>query len=543
MGMTPARYGLAGTQPLLMIGMWLILVLTALYTRPLWPINETRYVSVAWEMWLRGDFLVPYLNGEPYSHKPPLMFWLFQAGWWVFGVNDWWPRLVPSLFALANLFLTARLARLLWPQHETAVRHVPLILLGCLLWTFFTTVTLFDMLLTCFTLLGLLGVLHVWRNGGVRGWLILGVAIGMGVLSKGPVILLHTLPVALLAPWWAVGSGPSNWKSWYGGIVLAIVLGTGIALAWAIPAAWSGGPAYGHALFWAQTADRLVESFAHRRTWWWYLPLLPVFLLPWSVWPPLWRGLKKMWAESRGGAVNPGVRFCLAWLAPVFLALSAISGKQVQYLLPTLPAFALLISYAVFMTGNEIADRDGWWPGLSLFLLGTGLACIPYLSVYYPAAEWVTHVSPVTGLVVALSGILFAVFAGKQKGRSVSTLMLTSVLLIVMVQWGVVRTAAPAFDLKAIGKYLNSLQQAGYPIAHVHDYYGQYQFVGRLREPLQVIARAEIIPWIEAHPSGRIVIYSGDSYPHGIGKPEYIHPYRGLTFSVWTRAALLMNLQ
>ena len=51
-----------------LIGLWLLILLTALFTRPLLPVDETRYASVAWEMWSRGDFLVPYLNGEPYSH-------------------------------------------------------------------------------------------------------------------------------------------------------------------------------------------------------------------------------------------------------------------------------------------------------------------------------------------------------------------------------------------------------------------------------------------------------------------------------------------
>jgi 4-amino-4-deoxy-L-arabinose transferase-like glycosyltransferase len=520
--------------------------LTAFYTRPLWPVDETRYLAVAWEMWLRGDFLVPYLNGEPYSHKPPLMFWLFQAGWWLFGVNDWWPRLVPPLFALGNLFLTARLARLLWPRqkdqdHENEARYAPLILLGCLVWTFFTTLTLFDMLLTFFTLLGLFGVLHAWRQGGVRGWLILGVAIGLGTLTKGPVVLLHILPAALLAPWWAKNR-PINWKTWYAGIVIAVLLGVGIALAWAVPAALAGGPAYTHAIFWGQTADRIVHSVAHRREWWWYMPLLPAFLFPWSVWPPLWRELKKLWAESHCGAVNPGVRFCLAWLAPVFVALSVISGKQVQYLLPVFPGFALLISHAVFMSSDGIMSKDAWWPGMSLFLLGAGLACVPYLSSYYPALEWATRTSPVSGLFIAAGGILFMLFAGNNKGKSVVALTLTSTLVIVMVHWGMVRNIAPAYDLRAIGSYLKVLQDTGHPIAHVGKYYGQYQFVGRLRQSLQVITRTEIIPWIENHPQGRVVIYSGRPYPRGAGKPEYTHSYRGVTFSVWAYPALLMNL-
>ena len=66
--------------------LWLLLTTTIFFRNPI-PIDETRYLSVAWEMWLRGDFLVPYLNGHTYSHKPPLLFWLFESGWAIFGVN------------------------------------------------------------------------------------------------------------------------------------------------------------------------------------------------------------------------------------------------------------------------------------------------------------------------------------------------------------------------------------------------------------------------------------------------------------------------
>ena len=59
--------------------LWGLPIVATLVYRPVLPIDETRYLSVAWEMWLRGDFLVPHLNGEPYSHKPPLLFWLMNA--------------------------------------------------------------------------------------------------------------------------------------------------------------------------------------------------------------------------------------------------------------------------------------------------------------------------------------------------------------------------------------------------------------------------------------------------------------------------------
>ena len=78
-----------GPALLVLLAGWGAFAIASIWLRPLWPVDETRYASVAWEMWLRGDFLVPYINGEPYSHKPPLLFWLIQLGWFLFGVNDW----------------------------------------------------------------------------------------------------------------------------------------------------------------------------------------------------------------------------------------------------------------------------------------------------------------------------------------------------------------------------------------------------------------------------------------------------------------------
>jgi 4-amino-4-deoxy-L-arabinose transferase-like glycosyltransferase len=72
------------------IFLWAITVAVGLAIRPPLPVDETRYLAVAWEMWQRGDFLVPYINGIPYHHKPPLLFWMMQAGWTIVGVSEAW---------------------------------------------------------------------------------------------------------------------------------------------------------------------------------------------------------------------------------------------------------------------------------------------------------------------------------------------------------------------------------------------------------------------------------------------------------------------
>src|ERR1051325_2855408 len=123
--MTPAKT----YQPFVLIfALWCMLVLVSLLGRSYIPIDETRYVTVAWNMWLHGDYLVPHLNGGTYSHKPPLLFWLMNLGWKIFGVNDWWPRLVPSFFALGALLLTQRIAVRLWPQRPKVALYAGLIL-------------------------------------------------------------------------------------------------------------------------------------------------------------------------------------------------------------------------------------------------------------------------------------------------------------------------------------------------------------------------------------------------------------------------------
>ncbi|HBC07693.1 MAG TPA: hypothetical protein DC046_08945, partial [Rhodospirillaceae bacterium] len=146
----PSAHRRCAFTPLVIAGLWGLLIVVTLTVRPLLPVDETRYLAVAWEMWQRGDFLVPYLNGEPYSHKPPLLFWGMHLGWALFGVNDWWPRLVAPLFGLAALLGTWWLGRLLWPDRAEAGAVAAALALGALFWTLFTTMTMFDMLHVAF---------------------------------------------------------------------------------------------------------------------------------------------------------------------------------------------------------------------------------------------------------------------------------------------------------------------------------------------------------------------------------------------------------
>lgn len=511
----------------LLVAAWTLLVGVALALRPFLPIDETRYASVAWEMWVRGDFLVPHLNGLPYSDKPPLLFWLFHLGWWFFGVNDWWPRLVPALFGLANLGLTARLARRLWPDRPRVARAAPAVLLGLLLWTVFTTMVMFDMLVAFCVLLALLGLEEAWRQGGVRPWLLVGGALGLGILAKGPAVLVPPLAVALFVPWW----GRSVPRRWWVGLAGAVGLAAAVGLAWALPAAMAGGPDYANAILIRQTEERMVYSYAHNRPWWWYLSLLPVILYPYSFWPPLWK------EALRRRTADPGLRFCLAWLVSGLVVFSLISGKQPHYLLPLMPAFALIASR--LLTGEGVTVRR-WHlaPALSLLVvLGAALAAAPLLRGRTDLPSWAPDASPGVGMVLlALCVASFFLF-DRVFARRAAAPTLISLAFVMGAHLGLSEAAREAYDLEPVARYLSAAEKQGRPIAWVGDYHGQLHFLGRLERPIQEIPDGSESLWIRQNPRGK-VIQDLKYMPPDVDRAEFTQPYRDDVLAVWGREGI-----
>ena len=500
-----------------LVAVWLVVLLTALLTRPLVPVDETRYAAVAWEMWQRGDFLVPYLNGEPYSHKPPLFFWLVHASWWVFGVNEWVLRAVAPVTALLALVATGTLARQLWPKADAVTWLVPWVLFGCVFYPSFYSWVQIDMLLVLLTVLAMIGLVRAGQGYG-SGWIITGIAIGLGVLAKGPVILLHVLPVALLAPLWKRDVSPGFWRAWYTGVAASVLLGAACALAWALPAAQAGGAAYHDAILWGQTVNRVVDSFAHNHPVWWYLPWLFVLFAPWCFLTHLWTDLRQ--AEP---ARDEGLRFCLVWLFSVFTLLSLVSGKQLKYLLPLQPAFALLVTRVSTWQGIRMLNGRPWLLSLVLGLVGaTGIM----LPLVLHKAAWINEVHPVWGGLLVMTAITFFMWRPAPRVPYLLRISLLSIFVVAVAQIGVFRKAAPAYDLQAASHLLAQAQAEGRKVAVMTRYHGQFGFYGRLTHPVLTIPADRIMAWAALHPDAYVVLVYRDErsdYPSAL----YSQPYRG----------------
>ncbi len=333
--------------PFAFLGIFLITV----FLRPLLPIDETRYLTVAWEMFLRQDWLAPLTkNGEPYHHKPPLLFWMINAVWAITGPSRWSATIPPVLMGLFSVYLTMLLSVRLFNNQWQIAKRVPLILIGCLPFLLYASMIMFDVSMMFFVLATLLGLLSFAQTLKWRYVLVMALSMGLGVLTKGPVAYLYVIFPMLLAPIWH--DQPLNKIRWCGGCLMAIALSVLPVLLWLIPVLQQSDDHFAFWLVWEQTAGRMTGSFnaAHARPFYFYIPVVLVLMMPWIFFPQFWRQARLLRPRL---PAETGLRFILCWILPVFLSFCFISGKQPHYLVPLIPGMAILI--AVFLKDARIA--------------------------------------------------------------------------------------------------------------------------------------------------------------------------------------------
>ncbi|OFW86989.1 MAG: hypothetical protein A3J37_05250 [Alphaproteobacteria bacterium RIFCSPHIGHO2_12_FULL_45_9] len=335
------------TSKLWLPALGVALFLTAILCRPLLPIDETRYMSVAWEMSLHHGWLDPLTkNFEPYSHKPPLLFWLINAFWGIFGISRWAGTLPAIISSILCIYLTGILGRkivTILSKDDTQSPHLDtqrlwIMMAASFPFMVYGTLVMFDFLVCVFTLLSLILVLKLSETRRLTDFALLGLCLGFGVLAKGPVAYLYVLPCYLLAPLWK--KDLTNLKGWYLSLIGVILVSAAPVLFWLVPVLKESNNQFAFWLVWNQTAGRVTGNFgeAHVRPFYFYLPLLPAFLMPWVLFPAFWRSLPKVKAALK---IDQSLRFILCWFVPVFVAFSLISGKQPHYMVPLVPAMIL----------------------------------------------------------------------------------------------------------------------------------------------------------------------------------------------------------
>ena len=466
---------------------------------PALPVDETRYLTVAWEMRVTGNWSLPTLNFEPYSHKPPLLFWLINGSWSLLGLGVWQARLVGALATAAVLVLTHHLDRRLVRDGRRGPAASVLLLIGLPLFVTLGFSIMFDMLLTASVAGAMLALWTAGRTGARTAWIGYGACIGLGLLAKGPIVLVFTLPAALLGRIWIE---PSQRRAWFARLGLSLGLGLAMALAWALRAAHLGGPDYAEMLLWKQSAGRIASSFAHARPFWFYVPAVLLFFTPLLLWRPFWVGLRASTTSDRNAR-----NFLLCCILPAVAGLSAISGKQLHYLLPVLPAISLLISLGLGDTRPRPSDR------LAMIVFAgvvfSGLAAASLARAYWPASDGdlvriaSTLSIPLLALTAAVIAGIIAVFGGTLQ-RALTALAMANLVFLGSLTVQARGTITHLFDLQPVADAVAGLGSR--PIAVAQRTQGEVGFLARLRKPVILVPYESLSCWLAQHPDSRAIV-------------------------------------
>ncbi len=301
--------------------------------------DEPRYASIARQMAESGDWITPNLWGEAWFEKPSMLFWLGGIGHSV-GL-DAYTRMPVALLCLGFLGF------FLWRVRASFGTEIA-VTATCVLatsggWIAYADAGIFDAPLAVFVSAALLCLLPWVRLGDGGTWFELaafGALLGLGVLSKGlvaPIIAAAAvLPVLLARPKGLlklIGPVP------LGAFALA-------CLPWYGACYWVNGQVFFEEFIIKHHFERFFSpSLQHVQPWWFYVPVLAAFLLPWT---PLLASLR--WDTLTGG---PRRRFLVCWALLPLLLFSAGVNKLPSYVLPILPPLAILVAIQWKSTGSR----------------------------------------------------------------------------------------------------------------------------------------------------------------------------------------------
>ncbi|MDD3118940.1 MAG: phospholipid carrier-dependent glycosyltransferase [Victivallales bacterium] len=324
------------TAVLFLIGIFVVLYLGTIGTRPLFTPDEVRYAEIPREILQDHDWVVPHFGGLCYFEKPIMGYWLNAVSLWLFGLNEFAVRFASALAAgLTALLLFVAVRR--YRDFEAAF-YTTLIFLSCGLVFGIGTFAVLDGPFSLFVTASLLLFFQATRTRsglGRQGWLALfGACCGAAFMTKG--FLAFVLPLIVLVPFmfWE-----KRWKELFAMAPVPLVTAVLVVLPWSLAIA-RREPDFWHYFVVVEHWERMVanKSSQHPQPFWFYIPIIIGGTMPWTLLVP---GIfsRFRWALPQEGLT----RYCLCWLVFPFIFFSIASGKLGTYILPCYPALAYLL--------------------------------------------------------------------------------------------------------------------------------------------------------------------------------------------------------
>jgi 4-amino-4-deoxy-L-arabinose transferase-like glycosyltransferase len=328
-----------------------IAILMGLATiRPLSHPDEGRYAEIGRWMLQSGDWLIPRLNGLPFFHKPPLLYWLEALSFSALGVYPWVARLTPVFHAGLMLFgvhvLVARFSTETLANRAVAMVGTSLAFLAG------GQYVNHDLMVATWISIAIGSFAIAFMNGekpDIKFSRLGFIACGIGVLSKG--LIGFVLPGLVLLIWliWTHQFKKIKDLPWLSGLSLFTL----IAIPWFVLAE-KKFPSMLNYMFGMHHFERFTGAgFNNVMPWWFYLAGLLVLFFPWiffsfiSFWKLLgqeFTGLFEKAYASKETAVfsSKMISLCWVWVIVIIGFFTIPAAKVIGYALPVIPPLAVL---------------------------------------------------------------------------------------------------------------------------------------------------------------------------------------------------------
>lgn len=418
--------------------------------------DEPRYAQIAREMLARHDWVTPVLNGVPWLEKPILYYWGAMLSYSVFGVSDWAARVPSAVFAtgmvFAAYFFMLRFRR--GSQLDAAVILASFAgIIG------FSRAASTDMLLTSTLTIAMFGW-YAWLETRRKLWLASAyLLLALATLAKGPVApflaaLIILVFIAIRREWTIL-----RLTLWLPGLLLYLV----VALPWYVLVQHANPQFVRVFLFEHNLARYGTNLFQHKQPFWYFGPVLLLGLAPWVAFA-IAAGVRAI-RQSIDFRSSFDLFFALWAVLPV-LFFSFSQSKLPGYILPALPAFAILAAEYLWRRIDESDEPSLLFAALHAFiggaLLGSSLLSI-YFIVRVPLAPLAVFIAIFSGIAV-FTGMLVAVYA-----KGLRTIRLASLVPVVMAMTFILKMASPAIDSvnsqRPVAQALSVYAKAGTPVA------------------------------------------------------------------------------
>lgn len=503
-----------------------------------------------------GGWAVPMVGERPRLAKPPLIYWLQSGAAAVLTggnpLNDrvWHYRLPSVLGSIAACLITWRLGVAMGHARAGWLGAALLGVCPMVVWDAHQARADQLLLATTTAAMGALLLLRMAPPGRTaQSWglaIVFWVAIGAGVLTKGPVTPMIALLTAATVSWVA-----RDWRwLWRTRPVVGVVVLTVMLAPWAMVSARAVGWDTLAGVWIDETLGRSAEpKEGHWGPPGYHLVLLAVLFWPGSLltlyaltraarramsWPP---------ASSRAARwrarvdADDATLFLLAWIVPAWLVFEIIGTKLPHYTLPLYPPIALLTARAVLDLADGVATPDRPVPpkpALILWLIiGAALTVGVPIAAASLAGDAASLGAAIVGGLVALALIIIAARAARGCLLRAHAFAVTAAVVFV---WVLLQFVLPGVRLLRVTDQLATLiaiAPSEAPVAAAG--YMEDSLVFATRGRLVKLSPNQVPRWVGENPGGVLVLPS--SAPAQPGWTE-LRRVQGINYSKGERVDL-----